>query len=354
MVTKPLFSDHAVPPGHYVKEALEYYGMTQNELAERTGRPVQAISEIVNGKKAITEETAFELESVLNTPAHVWLNLEHSYRYVLHEHKKQERLKVQTDLLAKYPYAELVKYGWVKSTRNPLERVNNLLQFFAVANLEIVNLSYSAAFRRATTSNSSAHALAAWLRIGQKLSEVWDIAQYDHDTLVALLPELRGLTRFDNPTEHIQQLLSKAGVTFVMAPHLRKTFANGATFRHGGRPVIMLSQRGVYEDISWFTLFHEIGHILLHQRSQTFIEGIEVDPVQERQADDFAQNTLIGPDVWARFTSAGVFTQKAIEEFAEECGICPALVVGRLMREYSGYAKYNHLSALRRKSLWSL
>ena len=128
MAIKPLVSDYAVPPGHYVKEALEYYGMTQSELAERTGRPVQAISEIVNGKKAITEETAFELESVLNTPAHVWLNLEHSYRYVLHEQKKQERLKVQTDLLANYPYAELVKYGWVKSTRNPIEKVSNLLE----------------------------------------------------------------------------------------------------------------------------------------------------------------------------------------------------------------------------------
>jgi HTH-type transcriptional regulator/antitoxin HigA len=44
------------------------------------GRPIQAVREIVRGKKAITAETALGLEDVLGTPAHFWLRLEVDYQ----------------------------------------------------------------------------------------------------------------------------------------------------------------------------------------------------------------------------------------------------------------------------------
>ena len=57
--------------------------MSQAELARRLGRPRQAVNEIIRGKKAITAETALQLERVLSTPAHIWLGLEQEYRLVL-------------------------------------------------------------------------------------------------------------------------------------------------------------------------------------------------------------------------------------------------------------------------------
>lgn len=48
-------------------------------LAEAMGRPVQAVNEIVNSKKAITAETALQLERVLNVPARFWMNLQTDY-----------------------------------------------------------------------------------------------------------------------------------------------------------------------------------------------------------------------------------------------------------------------------------
>lgn len=48
-------------------------------MGAKGGRPVQAINEIINGKKAITAETALQLEQVLKTPAHVWLSLQAQY-----------------------------------------------------------------------------------------------------------------------------------------------------------------------------------------------------------------------------------------------------------------------------------
>ena len=56
-------SDYAVSPGSVLAEELEARGMSQKELAARCGRPHQVINEIVQGKKAITPETALNLES---------------------------------------------------------------------------------------------------------------------------------------------------------------------------------------------------------------------------------------------------------------------------------------------------
>ncbi|MDO8716817.1 MAG: HigA family addiction module antitoxin [Dehalococcoidales bacterium] len=71
----------AIPPGEYLAEEIEARGLSQKELARQMGRPLNAINEIINGKKAITAETALQLEDAMpEIPARFWLNLETDYR----------------------------------------------------------------------------------------------------------------------------------------------------------------------------------------------------------------------------------------------------------------------------------
>ncbi len=73
--------DVAIPPGEYLLEEIQARGLSQKELAKRLGRPLNAINEIINGKKAITAETALQLESVMpEIPARFWMNLEVKYQ----------------------------------------------------------------------------------------------------------------------------------------------------------------------------------------------------------------------------------------------------------------------------------
>jgi addiction module HigA family antidote len=71
-----IWPDVAIAPGETLAEEIEARGMSQAELARRMERPVQAVNEIIRGKKAITAETALGLEDVLGVPAHFWLRLE--------------------------------------------------------------------------------------------------------------------------------------------------------------------------------------------------------------------------------------------------------------------------------------
>jgi addiction module HigA family antidote len=72
--------DYLVLPGEVLVEYLEAYGMTQTELAARTGLTKKTINEIIKGKSPITSETALKLERSLGRPAHFWNNLERQFQ----------------------------------------------------------------------------------------------------------------------------------------------------------------------------------------------------------------------------------------------------------------------------------
>ena len=75
--------------GTILRRELDARGWTQRDLAEILDRPAQAISEIVQGTKRITAETALELAAALGTSAEVWLQLDATYRLRLAEERPE-------------------------------------------------------------------------------------------------------------------------------------------------------------------------------------------------------------------------------------------------------------------------
>ena len=115
--------DIAIPPSELLAETLETLGLSQAELARRAGRPAQTINEIIRGTKEITPETALQFERVLKVPAHVWTRLEADYRHNKARLEDQARLKHELPLVSRYPYPALAAHGWVRKTRDALERL---------------------------------------------------------------------------------------------------------------------------------------------------------------------------------------------------------------------------------------
>lgn len=320
--------------------------MTKDELARRMDRPAAKLSPIFKGEKAITPDTALQLEKVVGVPAHIWAGLEAEYRLTLarqEEEQRREYLKQQTDLLSPFCYSQLVKLGAVAKCVDPIDRVLELQRFFGVTSLRrVLELRrYRVAFRRggATTAAHSPEAVAAWLRLGEIKAQRLECASFSKTRLQASLEQLRGLTRL--PAEEFQgtlhEVLSNAGVALVLCPHFPKTGAHGATFWIGQeKAVLMATIRGRWSDIFWFSLFHEIGHILLHSRRDVILEDGDDDPLvkrRESEADRFASDHLIPPDEYERFVSRRTFYPADIQDFARQTGIQPGIVVGRLQHD---------------------
>src|SRR5438132_2146382 len=123
-------------PGETLLETIEMLGMSQAELAERTGRPKKTINEIIKGKAPITPETALQLEKVLGVPASFWNNYERNYREYLARRDEDDRLKHQTDWLKGFPVAAMVRLGWIRRCDTKVQQLRELLCFFAIASPE--------------------------------------------------------------------------------------------------------------------------------------------------------------------------------------------------------------------------
>jgi len=349
-----LLSDIAIPPGETLRETLDAIDLPQAELARRMGRPQKTINEIVQGKAQITPETAIQLESVLGIPAAFWNNLEKQYRETLAAIEAERALEAQASLAEEFPYAEMATRSWVAETRVRTERVKELLKFFGVANLDLVALNDETAYRVANRGRVSPGALAAWLRRGDIEASLIKTAPFDERALRSSLPGMRSLTL--KPPEEFEdalvRLCASAGVALVFVPHLPRTFANGAArWVSPTRALIQLSLRYPYEDVFWFSFFHELGHILLHGKRSRFVDfnHIVADP-REGEANTFSAETLIPRDSYSDFVERERLGQTSICKFATSIGVSPGIVVGRL--QHDGRLPRTHLNGLRRRFAW--
>lgn len=350
MVTSSsLHSDLAVPPGEYLAEVIEELGMTQADLAARMGRPAQAVNEIVLGRKAITPDTAIQLEKVTSVPAHIWTGLEDEYRLVLARAAEQAQMEQDATLVDNDVYRSMVRLGWLESTKKPADRARALCEFFGAATLANVRDSKlpGYAFRVASRGESTSFALAAWLRRAEVSARGVEVSPFDAVGLKAALQGLVAVTV--RPQLHwsaaASEILADTGVALVVQPHLPKSYANGATFwASPDKAVVVVSPRGSWADTFWFTLFHELGHVLLHRKREPHISTGDVEDPKEVEANEFAADTLIPRREYEDFVLTGNFDAADVIAFSEKLGIAPGLVVGRLQHErHLPQGRLNHL-----------
>lgn len=352
--------DWAVAPGEILAEVIQERGMSQSELARRMGRPTKTINEIVNGKAAITPDTAIQLELTLGIAARFWNNLETNYREYLARVRSRNELETAADWATAFPINDLVRHRLIEPTRSRPGRVAAVLGYFGVGSREAWEgqwLSPAAAFRASPAFEASPHAVAAWLRWGERLAADVQAALFDPKRLRAVVPEIGALTRqadFMQAVSRAQELLASAGVVLVLTPEFGGTHLSGvARWLSPDRALIQLSMRFKSDDHFWFSLLHEIGHLLERKRTDYIhVESDDLTDDREVEADRFARDTLIPPDQYAAFVAAGAFTEPSVREFAKNLGIAPGLVVGRLQRD--GHLDKSHLNNLKKSLRWAV
>lgn len=336
--------DIVSPPGETLREVLTTIGMTQAELAERVGRPKKTISEIINGKTAITPETALQLERVLAISAGFWLRREQHYRESLARQQDEDDLATHLEWLKEFPVKEMIAKGWISGFRDKIDQLKEVLRFFAINSPDQWDAAnFSASFRRSNAYQANPASVAAWLRAGELAAQDIYCQRFNAETFREALTQARRLT-VEEPevfVSRLQEICGDAGVAVVFIPELKKTRASGATrWLTSEKALIQLSLRYKTNDHFWFTFFHEAGHILLHGKREVFLEEADnsTASLKEQQANQFAADFLIPPREMTRLRELvprdGLYPSlESIEDFAREIGIAPGIVVGRLQHE---------------------
>ncbi|OGW83507.1 MAG: addiction module antidote protein, HigA family [Omnitrophica bacterium RIFCSPHIGHO2_02_FULL_51_18] len=352
---KEYIPDASIHPGMSLADILETRGISQAELARRMDKPVQAINEIIMGKKEIIPDTAITLEHVLGLPASFWLKLESNYRESLARNKENKELNLQMELARAYPYGEMASFGWVKDIRNPKERVEQLLQWLGVAHLNLVPAQYEVAFRKSQKFFVSNEKLAVWLRHGEIEFQNQKLESFDKSKVDDLMRSLRVLTREDikKACEDARSLCARYGIALIFTPEFKSFPVSGATRWVSGNALVQVSLRFKTNDHFWFSIFHELGHVFKHKRELFIEDDVKIDNHgYEKEANQFAAEYLIPEAKYHEFLSKNpLVAESDIIRFAENLGVVPGIIVGRLQHDKK--ISVNQYNRLKRRLCWT-
>lgn len=352
--------NYAIHPGEYIEELLETYSMTQAELASRMHVSTKHLNQIIKGKANITSATALALEAVLDRQAGYWLSLQAKFDEFSARKEQTASLLAEKEWILSFDYLDLVKRGYVPQTKDLVEKGIHLLHFFQVASVAawedvwVVNVEgiycRSAAHTDTDASRKTYAELAAWIRIGQLLVEQ-NVSAYPvflGQKLSRTVPALRALTYITDPDEvicKVNEELKDAGVCLQYVEPMKgmRTYASSFMARSGQVACIQLSKRGKTSDQFFFSLFHEINHLLSRGTNRGFLIGSTKDKDEENAADSFAGDMLIPPDKYIDFLISPI-TRESILSFSQNIHIHSGIVVGRLQHENRiQYSQYNDL-----------
>jgi HTH-type transcriptional regulator/antitoxin HigA len=352
--------DYVPPPGVTLRETLEFIGMSQAELARRSGKPEKTISAIASGDSAITPETAIKLERVLDVPASFWLNLQSGYDRYVELQKERLRLGEEFSWMSNFPLAYMIRLGWLSKRDDKVDQLNELLSFLGAASPDAWENSarhLEAAFRRPRNTKTSLHSLGAWLRKGEILGAQAMCSPYNETAFREALSLARAQTlgRMEDVAPSLNRCLNPCGVVVAMVHELPNAPVSGATrWLTPKKALIQLSLRYKIDDQFWFSFFHEAGHIALHHKRGVLIEDEGCAGPDEDEANRFAADALIPPAKWNAFKAklAGTnISANRVQAFAKSAGVAPGIVVGRLQHEK--LLPYKKLNSLKRPLAWA-
>lgn len=133
----------------------------------------------------------------------------------------------------------------------------------------------------------------------------------------------------------LKELLAPCGIAFNVVKHFRGAPVQGFIKKSDGNKLILcLTIRGGRADTFWFTLFHEIAHIFNKDYENRSVDFDSSDSEIEFKADRWAQDFLIPPEKYREFIDLRRKPRRdEIEKFANDIGVQPYIVVGRLQKD---------------------
>lgn len=341
-----------IHPGLLLQRELDQNRMSRKELAIRTGVTEKHICTVINGDRGISATFAKKLGYVFRDASY-WLKLQSSYD------AEQLRLAEENDITIDEreilkPLRDIITYfverSYMHNNCGETSKVIQLRQLLGVSNLTFIpKISYNAAYRAQLSENVKVdpYVLFAWQKLCEKETENLSVSSTVNlallrDSLDEIKDQMFG--DINHGIHTLQSIFSKCGIAFQIVKNFRGAPVQGFIKETSEKRLILcLTIRRQRADTFWFTLFHEIAHILNGDFSIRFVDFESIQNAAENRADHFARSTLIDPLLYREFLSTGeCLSWSGIESFAKKARVQPFIILGRLQNDgildWSDYA----------------
>ena len=236
--------------------------------------------------------------------------------------------------------AFLLQKGFIENVTEKPDLVLALRKFMGVTSLKAIpSISYNAAYRAQVSKNVNVnpYILYAWKRICEAyVSDINISATINLDLLQKKLTDIKNLMfrSIDCISKNLTAILAECGIAFKVVPHFRGAPVQGFISRRSDEKVMLcVTLRQKRADKFWFTLFHEIGHIINGDADLKFVDFDSAKNEAEEAADLFACDTLLDSDAYRVFWEEGDFSLQSIKKFAKKQCVKPFIIIGRLQTE---------------------
>lgn len=338
-------------PGAGIREELNARLLSPADLARAADRPIADVIDLLAERRHMDERDASDLGTALELDARTWLRMSDAHRLADSPRRHWREIPAaEAEWAARFPTAEMARRGWIACECVTADLPAELMMFFQIGSLE----EFEPATLGSATNCGSANridqwALEAWLGRGQQIAEWIETKPYDPRRFAAAFPFVRELAREPQPDlETLRVICAAAGVAVVAVGHLDDAPVSSVVRRAwGGKPLIQLSLRYRWADVFWRSFFHAACHLIESDDERAYIDvdALASDSDDERSADQFARDELIGKNYWYEFVVTGARDTESISRYAEYARVHPGVLVGQMQRE--GMAEPGELDELR-------
>lgn len=324
-----------------IKFRMEQAGLSQSDLAKYIGSRAK-VSEVLAGKRPLTLKMVRALSRHLGIPADVLVG--------------ERGAPIKDDFgdvdWSKFPVAQMVKLGWIKSAADVKARAEEIMRDL-IGRAGGPKCVRFALYRKNNSARRNArmdaYALQAWCLyvLAEARANLPEKAYKKGVINTKFLRAVARLSVFEDGPKRAQDFLREHGIVLIYARHLPKTYLDGAAMRTKECvPVIGITLRYDRIDNFWFCLLHELVHIAHHLSDEAafFVDDLslsksdhEEDWDLEEEADLFAQNALIPEADWENHVAQHSASPMSVISLAQQVGVHPAVVAGRVRKESGNY-----------------
>jgi len=324
-------------PIEAIKFRMEQAGLEQRDLIPFIGSRSR-VSEVLNGKRALTLTMMRALHSGLGIPAAVLLG----------EEVTEVEVTAEVDW-KRFPLREMAAFGWIDAPKRIMAKhAKSLMEDFAAPIGGFAPAS-SMFLRRTRTLRSGRqmdpYALDAWcMRVRIRALDHQPSTKFcAADVNEEVFREIAQLSASPDGPVRAAERIRSLGIHFIVERHLPKTHLDGAALLAlDDTPIIALTLRHDRLDAFWFCLLHELAHVVLHLSGDTRACIDDMDAPSgasesEREADRKAREALVPSKVFRKSRAYSVRSVAAAVELASTLNVHPAVVAGRIRYEASDY-----------------
>jgi HTH-type transcriptional regulator / antitoxin HigA len=333
--------NHPVPPPTPIEAitfVMDQKGMKQADLVPYIGSRSK-VSEILRGKRTLSLSMIRSLHANLGIPAEILI---------------MDGLSFPLDGEGvdwnSFPVTEIINRGWVTGLdpKTQSEEIMRELASQAYADSYFYDHIH-ACMRQGARRNKKddPYSVDAWiLGVLAQAERVETEVKFDMGVLdKRLIVKVISLSVLKDGPLRAKEFLQSKGIKLVTVPNFDRTYIDGAAMvNKKGEPIIAFSLRYDRLDNFWFTLSHELAHLVLGHvfsaEGQCIIDDLDLRETQddiENEADDLAEESLIPSELWSSHPAHNTHKILDILDLASKCDIHKSIVAGRIRYESKNY-----------------